>query len=856
MLEVNFSSDSREASAFGLTQWDKGQKLSFFFEDMPDKFQVHFSSRGSNEAVVVDAVTENGRAVVNIPDELLTYDSDIQAWIYITGDNSGETIGRATLYVRPRPRPKGYMEGLVPSQQQLVEAMITELKEKVDYALGNGVDSEYVPEYVKQESFDVANKVLASQNENTFTFFAASDFHSDVDDHYTEKAIEHMSQAMKIIRSVCKVDFAVCLGDYIADGKDKAVSDAQKAFMKINKALSDGLGDMPCLRAVGAEDLLSQAYYRNADYFNCDELYTFIGKWNADAVFNSDDVTGGYCYKDFEDAKLRIICLNTSDFKKDVAVKPETDKAYMSPAQLQWLCDALDLSSKSKPSAWSIMIFSHFPADYYSNFTALKNILKAYMTGKKVQFLLDSTEINFTFSGKNSAVILGLFNGALHNLRTVNLSEVNLPLIGVPNVCHGESNYFADEKYTSDENLAYGESATWEKLPSSADDTSFCVITVDKSKGKIYIHCYGAGYDRELSFDSIGDGPGVPGIGGGPGGSQPGGSGGTDSGGSDSGGTDSGDSGSGESGSGDNTGGGNTSGTYTNLVPVSVDASGNIFNGCGYRNGKYIDEGDDEYSDSSFTVSGYIPCENGDVIRINGGNWSDSEGNTLLIYDDTMCLIWSALLSGEADSESGITYNGDTVVFRSLDVDNGNISDMTYMRVSCEGDGRNLIVTVNEEITQSSGSSGDTPPVVSGVNIIPYSTDEYDDIYNNGLGYRDGYALGDDGEVDESAPDSRFTHTGYLYGEKGSVFRLKGYNWTSDEGNYLMVYDTDYVLYHTVRLSSQTNDSKNGISFSSGVMTFDTSKVTATQIPNEFFIRVSTKASGANLYMTYNEDLT
>ncbi len=834
MLEANFLPGKRETSVFGLTQWDKGQKLSLSFENMPEAFQVHFSVRGSNEAVVVDAHSENGSAVVDIPDEMLIYDSDIIAWIYLTGESYGETVGKVTLYVRPRPRPKGYMEDLVPSQQQIVENMIRDIKSNLDYIMSNGTDAEYVPEYVKAESLETAKKVLDCQNENTVTFFAASDFHCDKNDHYTQKGIEHMSQAMKLIRSVCKVDFALFLGGYIADRSDKAISDALEEFFSINKSLYNAAGDLPVLRAVGGEDLLSKAYYRNADYFDCKELFSLVGRWCTDVCYNPDDVYGGYYYRDFEKAKLRVICLNTSDFKLTEAVKPETDKAKISSRQLLWLCSALNLSDKENSDQWATLIVSHYPINYYSNFGVVSDVIKAYVSGGSADMLdSEGNEVSYDFSGgKNSAVLLALFNGALHNFKVNTLESTSLPLITVPNVCHGDNNYFSADKYSAEETLLYGESATWDKTPLTAEDTAFCVVTLDKAQGKLFIHSYGAGYDREISFDAVSEGPQAPDIT--PDDEDDGGDSGPTPGGSES--------------------GGNTSSEYTNLVPASTDKSGDIYNRTGYQDGLYLnDSGEESYYDG-YTVTGFIEVSNGDTVRISGGNWSLAEGNTILAYDSNHCLIWSAPLSGKEDIASGISYSGNIVVLESLEVITGNLSDMAYIRVSCSGDGESLIVTVNEEIS-SSDDSQVTPPVLEYVNIIPYATDSYGDSYNSGAGYMDGYALTADGNVNEAEPDSSFTHTGFIYGEKGSVIRLKGYNWTGDEGNYLIVYDSNYMQCHTIAINSEANDSVNGISFSDRVMTFDTADVTSAELPDNFFIRISTKTSGANLIATYNEEL-
>ena len=48
--------------------------------------------------------------------------------------------------------------------------------------------------------------------------------------------------------------------------------------------------------------------------------------------------------------------------------------------------------------------------------------------------------------------------------------------------------------------IEYGETTSYEKIAGTAQDTSFCVVTVDTALRKIYIDCYGAGYDREIDY--------------------------------------------------------------------------------------------------------------------------------------------------------------------------------------------------------------------------------------------------------------------------------------------------------------------------------------------------------------------
>lgn len=689
MLNVKIPTGEREVSVFGLTQWDRGQKISLSFDGMPEKFQVHFSSRGSAEAIVVDAAGVGGNALVDIPDEMLVNASDIIAWVYLTGENSGETVAKITMYVMPRSRPAGFMEELVPSQQQLVENMLRDIRSNLDYVLSNGVDSEYFPDYVKSEALETAKKVLSSQNENTVSFLVSGDYNYDMSDKNNCKSISHMASAMKLIRSMCKIDFALCLGGYIADKNDKGISEGLSEFFEVNKALSEGSGNLPCLRAVGGDDLLLSAYYGNGDYFDCEKLHSLVGKWCEKAVFNPVDKTGGYCYIDFEDKALRVICLNTSDFKKGDEVNPETEKAHISTKQLAWLCSALDMSEKEDYANWSTLIMSHYPINYYKNFMVLQLVIKAYTKGSELELYdNDGEAVCYDFSkGNNSAKILAILNGALRNFKVNILEDTEIPLISIPNASIGNENYFADDKYSAEENLLYGENATWEKTPFSENDTAFCVVTLDKSEGKMTLHCYGAGYDREIDLNNP-----------------------------------------------DN-------------LPVAPPVSGG-----------------------------------------DGNEDGDDTGNTGGGSDD--------------DNESG---------------------------------------------------GGITPPIVDYENIIAYAVDEDGAVYNNGLGYMDGYALETDGSVSSTA-ESDYTHTGYFYMEKGDYMCVKGFDRTDSEGNLLIIYNEDYNMIYTAE-TGPTASASRGVSFSGGVMTFDTTKFTAGNLPDNFFVRLSAKAKGKDLIITYNAKL-
>ncbi len=834
MLKAIFPSQTREISLFGLTQWDKGQQLSVSFENMPDKFQLHFSSRGSNQAVVVDAVTKNGEAIADIPDELLTSSSDILVWIYLCGnEDEGETVGKITLYVKSRARPKGYLEDLVPSQQKIVESMIKDMKDNLAFVMKNGVDAQYVPDYVKSEARRVAKNVLSCQNSKTVSFIAVSDMLYDSEDYYTKQGLRHMSQAMKIIRSMCDIDFAVSLGGMTKGGTDKNTGDGKNDILAVNELLWDALSGLPCFRTVGTDDMLGDAFYRNGTYIKNQELYNYIGKWCSGAVFNSEDISAGYCYRDFEKQKIRVICLNTSDFKSDEVVTPATDRAKISPLQLKWICSALDMSDKSDTSSWGIILLSHYPLNWYSNFSALIDILQAYLTGKSVDLLMaDSVQISYNFRGKNSAALLAQFHGHLRNFKVNSVSKLYLPLICIPNACFAENNIYADDKYTAEERLLYSEDATWNKTAESEDDTAFCVVTIDTAEGKIYSHCYGAGYDRETDFEAIVTLPDET----------------PDSGGGSSSGDDSSDDDGGDS-------SGNES--YTNVISQAVDINNTVYNQKGYMNSYRLNSSGEVSACDGFTHTGYIALSAADTLRVKGCNCTELTGNFIIAYDSSFNIVWVCALDGNDNSAAGVSYIGGILTFTPVGVTNGNLGNMAYVRLSCEGNGDTLIITRNEQITadDTSGSDPDTPPAGDYTNIIPYSIDDFNEPYNGGLGYMDGFKLDEFGMVDESEAADGFTHTGYIYAEKGSVLRFKGCNFTGGEGNYLIVFDSEMMHLFTVEVLDATDDAANGISFSGGVMTFNSSAVTSEEIPDSFYVRISTMGEGANLVATYNEEI-
>lgn len=146
-----------------------------------------------------------------------------------------------------------------------------------------------------------------------------------------------------------------------------------------------------------------------------------------------------------------------------------------------------------------------------------------------------------------------------------------------------------------------------------------------------------------------------------------------------------------------------TSPAYTNQIPLSVDASGAVYNGVGYKSGYYLDSAGSEVSGSGVVVSGYIPVKKGDIIRIKDTSQAS--------IDTTLALTLTAAKAGTASCGKTIAAIQSNTLYGTMTV-NGNVAtwdtsgigyyfwnDFAWLRVTTHS--ADAIVTVNEEITDT-----------------------------------------------------------------------------------------------------------------------------------------------------------
>ena len=212
-----------------------------------------------------------------------------------------------------------------------------------------------------------------------------------------------------------------------------------------------------------------------------------------------------------------------------------------------------------------------------------------------------------------------------------------------------------------------------------------------------------------------------------------------------------------------------------NWARYSTESDGTtLYNGIGYKSGYRVRSGGAEgaYSDSSCT--GYIPVSPGDVIRVSGCQWGNTDGSAFNVYNSSLSHMGQACGDGSNYGHFGSTwieYSGDSVVQKAdyyewvVPPTAPDIGSVRFIRVTgAVSDGSKLIVYVNDD-------KADTQIWKSGYkNWVKYSTEaDGATIYNGGLGYKDNCRVRSGGE---EAANIAGSCSGYIPVNGGDIIRV------------------------------------------------------------------------------------
>lgn len=141
---------------------------------------------------------------------------------------------------------------------------------------------------------------------------------------------------------------------------------------------------------------------------------------------------------------------------------------------------------------------------------------------------------------------------------------------------------------------------------------------------------------------------------------------------------------------------------YTNQLPISIKSDKTAYVGAngekGYNSHFRISSSGVEKAATGYYATGFIPVKAGDTVRIKGMNGSDGNEYCVAYYAADDMVIKSSI--------------SPTYTLLSLTADGNNVrtfspanADTAYMRLTFMGNPADIIITVNEEITESSGTT-------------------------------------------------------------------------------------------------------------------------------------------------------
>lgn len=599
-----------------------------------------------------------------------------------------------------------------------------------------------IPAYVKKEALRIANLVESVRTDDSIVFLAMSDNHhygtqKDSDQYPDSGGIQtnisnlHAAMAAKILAYALRFDFLAQLGDTTWGNAKTTPELLQGQSDELLTFLRESHKGIPCFRAIGNHD--TGIYYHNQMVADGKTgVYTESGEWifeNFTALSASENTVfggsanGGYCYRDFADKKLRVFLLNTCE----TLTVNQTDNGTLG-SQRKWFADALvNLNSKTDAASWSFIVLSHYPADY-GNTMPLSELLKAYVEGESITIALETgSNSTVNFAGKNGAKMVAQFHGHVHNFivsklhsyATGNAVQYDAWRICIPNAQFNRENYYTTVGSYSE--ISFAENTTYGKTANSAEDTSFVVNVINPGEQKIYSFCYGAGYNRIVGYAATvyysvttnltnvvitGDTMSVEEK-------QPytatltipdtyewktvkitmGGIDITNS-----------AYGNGVINIPSVTGNVVITATaekkvlYVNQIPLSTGTDGKLISDTGFLTNTYLSSsnGNEGYN-WDWECTGFIPCKVGDVVRLKNvafSKTSDSGSNRVAFYGSDRSFIKMYNASETYDTKAVVGSDGNWTQFTVP----SEISNVVYLRLTCNGITANSIITINQEI--------------------------------------------------------------------------------------------------------------------------------------------------------------
>lgn len=609
-----------------------------------------------------------------------------------------------------------------------IPTRVTQLQDGSLYATNLYVDSQIanmasglggIPQYVYKGADMVANKVIANRNHASLVIGAMTDLHTSGEDD-SATSVKHACFAMNEINKNTQLDLVAVLGDIMVDHMDSVNN---PGFKYVKQQLDPIVKAVPFVQLEGNHDL--DEVNTSADVRR-QEYYAYIGANNVDVVTDFGNEFRNYGYKDFNNKRIRVVYLNTSD----VAEEGMTTHLRISDEQFNWFINtALNFSNKEGASDWQVVVLTHIPLNYTNKYLqALLQLLKDYKDKRNGSISPSGTAISYDFRN-NAQTFLCHIHGHIHNFRTEWFD--NVLSITVPNACFGRNNeYGTSSSYDDTVHELYGDvdkdgnQRVYNKTMATVEDTAFSVFVIDgRINNKVHVYNYGAGIhriidlvDKSIVEEEINhyEGEGLT-----------------------------------------------PNGDFVNAVPTSTTiGSTAVYNGKGYKNDTYVSSsGGVDSSSVGYVATGVMDYPVNDVYAhefyILGADLDVTDRKVrigLFTADGTV----RAVLSGESAitgkfkvTQLGDQYykveplyntSGTPMIYDSYG--SGDGQTIAGMRLSLKGIGQNLFVSMKNPIV--AGLDGETVNWSAYTNVVPSSIDTEGEVFN-GVGYKEGTRLNSSG---------------------------------------------------------------------------------------------------------------
>lgn len=150
--------------------------------------------------------------------------------------------------------------------------------------------------------------------------------------------------------------------------------------------------------------------------------------------------------------------------------------------------------------------------------------------------------------------------------------------------------------------------------------------------------------------------------------------------------------------------------SYTNQIPISTDANGNVYNVTGYKNDVRLNSSGAETAFTGTGLTGYIPFSLGDTIRVKQFNGRAASYTGYFFFRSDHSIIGRAVWYGASDHypSSAFIENGVSEWKPNASEYNGasgtqmDLTNAAYIRLCVEYDNNppaDWICTINQEIT-------------------------------------------------------------------------------------------------------------------------------------------------------------